>query len=118
MSASDCSGSGQRRRPPAYQEYGSDLLALESVRLMSLAERGPLATLRWHLWVNDTVPSEPRQLARVLGIDEQGVREALTDRVLNFFALCDDRPDRLHSPELRAYMEKLVKRRADLAQYG
>src|SRR4051794_7969464 len=118
MNAPVCPGSGQRRRPPAYQEYGSDLLALEDVRLMSLAERGLLATLRWHLWVNDTAPSDPRQLARVLGVEERGLVEALTPRVLKFFAPCGDRSERLHSPELRAYMEKVLKRRADLAEYG
>jgi hypothetical protein len=34
------------RRPPAFQEYGTDLLSIEAVRLMSLAERCLLATMR------------------------------------------------------------------------
>jgi hypothetical protein len=85
---------------------------------MSLAERGLLATLRWYVWANDTLPRDPTQLARVLGLEEPAAREALTDRVLKFFSPCVDNEDRLHCPELSAQMEKLRKRRADLAEFG
>jgi uncharacterized protein YdaU (DUF1376 family) len=92
------------RRPPAYQEYGSDLLGLEAVRLMSLAERGIFATLRWYCWANDSIPAEPSQMARVLGLEVQDVIQALSERVLGFFAPLPNDQTRLHCPELAAQM--------------
>jgi uncharacterized protein YdaU (DUF1376 family) len=106
------------RRPPAYSEYGSDLLALEAVRLMSLAERGLLATMRWSAWANDSLPRDPKQLARVLGLAETEVAGALTERVLRFFAPCANDPERLHCPELSAQMAKLLQRREEMARLG
>lgn len=106
------------RRPPAYQEYGSDLLGLEDIRLMSLAERGMLATLRWYVWTNNTIPRDPRQLARVLGLEEQEIRAAMTERVLRFFAPCSDDESRLHSPELSEQMSRLLTRRMERSESG
>lgn len=106
------------RRPPAYQEYGSDLLAIEAVRLMSLAERGLLATMRWAVWRNDHLPRDPKQLARVLGLDEREVREALTERVLTLFASVPDKPERLHSPELSSQMARLLERQDERSSSG
>jgi len=99
------------RRPPAFPEYGSDLLSLERVKLMSLGERGLLATLRWHLWANDTVPADPKLMARLLGLDVQEVQQNLTDRVLSFFAPAEHDKTRLVCPELQAQMARLLWRR-------
>jgi hypothetical protein len=99
------------RRPPAFPEYGSDLLSLESVKLMSLGERGLLATLRWHLWANDTVPADAKLMARLLGLDAQEVQQNLTDRVLSFFAPAEQDKTRLVCPELQAQMARLLWRR-------
>jgi hypothetical protein len=99
------------RRPPGFMEYGSDLLGLERVKLMSLAERGLLATLRWHLWSNDTVPADPKLMARLLGLDAQEVEHNLTNRVLSFFAVAEHDKTRLVCPELQAQMARLLWRR-------
>ena len=104
------------RRPPSYPEYGSDLLSLERVKLMSLAERGLLATLRWHLWANDTVPADPKAMARLLGLEAAEVQAALTDRVLSFLAPAPGAPDRLYSPELHAQMTRLLERREKMVR--
>lgn len=98
------------RRPPAFQEYGADLLALERVKLMSLAERGLLATMRWMVWSNDSLPAKPKQLALVLGLDADDVRKALTPAVLSFFAPSKDDPDRIICPELAAQLIRLLDR--------
>lgn len=105
------------RRPPSFMEYGSDLLGLERVKLMSLAERGLLATMRWHLWANDTMPADPVLMARVLGIDADDIKSAMTDRVLSFFAPVEGNL-RLFSPELAAQMKHLIERRAERADSG
>jgi hypothetical protein len=80
------SNSSNLRRAPAFQEYASDLLSMEDIRLMSLGERGLLATMRWYCWANDTLPADPKLMARLLGLDEADVRGNLTEAVLNFFA--------------------------------
>lgn len=101
------------RRPPAFQEYGADLLNLEAVKLMSLGERGLLATMRWCIWANDTLPADPAQLARLLGISEEEVRRNLTEAVLGFFrsAAAKGYGDRLECPELLDQMARLAARR-------
>lgn len=99
------------RRPPAFMEYGSDLLSLETVKLMSLAERGLLASMRWYVWANDSLPSDLQKMARLLGFDAEEVRATLTDAVLSFFAAAPGAPDRLICPELTAQMKRLMQRR-------
>jgi hypothetical protein len=106
------------RRPPAYQEYGSDLLGLEDIRLMSLAERGLLATLRWYLWANDTAPRDAQHLARVLGLDGREVAAALTERVLRSFEQCTEDASRLYSRELSAQMTRIMERRVERSESG
>lgn len=92
-------------------EYGSDLLGLERVKLMTLAERGLLATMRWSIWANDSLPTKPKQLALVLGLDHDDVRKNLTPAVLSFFRESKSEPDRLTCPELVAQMNRLLNRR-------
>ncbi|MBI3045065.1 MAG: hypothetical protein HYY78_19810 [Betaproteobacteria bacterium] len=109
------------RRPPAFQEYGSDLLCLESVRLMSLGERGLLATMRWYVWTNDSLPRDLKDMARVLGLDAHDVETNYTGRVSQFFKSNPDDPLRLICPELRAQMQRMMERRrkqADGGKYG
>jgi hypothetical protein len=99
------------RRPPGFMEYGSDLLTLERVKLMSLAERGLLATMRWYIWSNDSLPADPKMMARLLGLEPEELRAALTDRVLSFFEAMKGDPTRLVCPELAAQMTRLLWRR-------
>lgn len=106
------------RPPPAYQEYGGDLLGLERVKLMPLPERGLLATLRWSIWANDSLPRDPGQLARVLGLETQDVRAHLSEAVLSFFAPAVEDATRFVCPELAAQKEKLMQRRLALARNG
>lgn len=102
-----------KRRPPAFQEYGADLMAREEIKLMPLAERGLLATMRWYAWTNDTLPSDPALLARLLGLSEDEVRQNLTHAVLGFFrsAAAQGFGDRLECTELVEQMARLLEKR-------
>lgn len=111
-------GGGKLRRPPSYQEYASDMLAMESVRLMHLAERGLLATMRLYVWVNDTAPADPALLARVLGLDTSEVRAALTERVRSFFEPVPEAPDRLYNVELARQMAQYLERSQERVESG
>jgi len=107
-----------KRQPPAFQEYAADLLALEAIRTMSMAERGLLATMRWACWVNDELPADRRQLARVLGVDLRTLRAHLTRQVCAFFAPKPGDESRLICPELAEQKLRLIARRERLSEAG
>ena len=103
------------RKPPAYQEYAADVLANQTWRMMSLAERGLWSTLRMECWVNGKVPSDPSKLARLLNIPADEIASALTPLVLQFFDQIDDW---LICPELENYRHELVARKRRISEGG
>lgn len=89
----------QNRKPPAYMEYASDMMARLSYRAMSLDARGLLYTMRLECWVNKKLPSEPGSLAKVLGFDRTEVAQTLP-AVMVFF---HDDGEHITCPELEDY---------------
>ncbi|RYY90117.1 MAG: DUF1376 domain-containing protein [Chitinophagaceae bacterium] len=89
----------QQRDAPAFQEYAANMMARTEYRLMSLAERGMLYTMRMECWVNRRLPADPQKLSRVLGLDLDDVARVLPS-VMSFFAEVDGQ---IHCPELDAY---------------
>jgi len=67
----------QNRPPPAFQEYAANMMARTDYRILTLAQRGLLMTLRLECWVNLRLPNDPATLARVLGYGSDEVRAAL-----------------------------------------
>lgn len=104
------------RQPPAFQEYGADLLNLERIQLMSLAERGLLATLRWKIWANDSLPRDPELLSRLLGLLIEDVAINLTEDVLSFFAPAENDSTRIICPELADQKRRLAERHKKMAE--
>jgi uncharacterized protein YdaU (DUF1376 family) len=104
----------QHRDAPAFQEYAASILARTDFRVMSLAARGLLFTMRLECWVNESLPGEPDKLARVLGYQPDEVSRALPE-VMAFF-----RRDgaNLRCPELDDYRAHLLERRARQAEGG
>lgn len=105
----------QNRKPPAYQEYASELLANKNFRLMSLAERGLLYTLKLECWANVTVPGEMSLLAKYLGITSNEISVAYTDRIKSFVEINEDD---LSIPELNDYRKYLNEIRAKQSSGG
>lgn len=97
----------QQRDAPAFQEYAASMMALTAYRVMSLEARGLLYSLRLECWVNGSVPSDPRTLARVLGYSPEQVAQALPE-VLPLFRV---QGDVIRSPELDDYRAHLDDRR-------
>jgi hypothetical protein len=95
------------RRPPAFQFYPSNVMSSIQYRTMSLAERGLMMSMQNECWVNDSVPSDIKVLAKILGYPENEIKESLTPNVMHFFYKEDDR---IISPELIAYRNKLDER--------
>jgi hypothetical protein len=109
------------RRPPAYQEYPSDLLANEHYKLMDLDERGLFHTLRHYCWVNESIPANESLLAELLNLTESYLDKTFSHRVRNFFCKSDTDPSRLISPELNDYKQGLIeksRRRAEAGKIG
>jgi len=96
------------RPPPAFQEYASDILSDRNFRMLSLAERGLLMTMRLECWVNKFIPATPSELSILLNLNPSNVQEALTDRLVGFF---ERHGDNFYCPELEAYREELAARK-------
>ena len=75
----------QNRPPPAFQEYAASMMAKTDYRVMSLAGRGLLYSMRLECWVNHSLPREVAKLAKVLGFDPVEVSGAI-DEVVPFYA--------------------------------
>jgi uncharacterized protein YdaU (DUF1376 family) len=104
----------QNREPPAFQEYAAAMMAKTDYRLMSLAGRGLLYTMRLECWVNRRLPPDAPRLARVLGFDVAEVA-ALIPEVQPFFAIDDEG---LFCPELEDYREHVDDRRKKQSEGG
>lgn len=98
----------QGRNPPAYQEYAASMLAKREFRIMSLAERGLLYTLRMECWENGSVPASTTELARYLGVEINEIKSLLTERVKMFFY---EDSGSLSCSELDDYKKHLQERR-------
>ncbi len=97
----------QNREAPAYQEYAATILARLEFRQMTLVERGLFVTMRFECWVNHKLPSRPTNLAKILGLADQDVSQALP-AVMPFFKL---QGDFIVCPELEDYRQHLADRR-------
>lgn len=100
----------QHRDPPAYQEYAASVLAKSEFRELSLQERGLLYTLKLECWVNKSLPSDLKKLAKYAGLPEHELAEIMPN-IGHFFTT---KANRISSPELdnyRAHLEKVSKAR-------
>jgi hypothetical protein len=105
----------QNRKPPAYQEYASELLANKHFRLMGLEERGLLFTLKLECWANGTVPSKSEALAKYLGVTSNDIDNAFNEHVKAFVAINEDY---LRIPELDDYRNHLAEIRDKQSKGG
>jgi hypothetical protein len=102
----------QNRKPPAYQEYASTMLADISFRSMNMEARGLLYTMRLECWANGRMPSEIESLSTVLG---KPVTSDMLKAVASFFAIDDKQ---ITSPELENYRAYLDERREKQSKGG
>jgi uncharacterized protein YdaU (DUF1376 family) len=103
------------RNPPAFQCYASDSLASEEFKMASLEERGLVFTMIMQCWVSGSVPRNPPELAKLLGLELVEVTRALNSRVLRFF---EEENDRLIRRELVEQKETMMERREQQSQGG
>ncbi|SFL01538.1 Uncharacterized conserved protein YdaU, DUF1376 family [Nitrosomonas aestuarii] len=104
----------QNRKPPAYQEYAATILAEISFRTMSLQSRGLFYTMRLECWVNQRLPLDQDDLAKILGFSTAEVSASLP-AVMPFFAIDGEF---IICPELEDYREHLAEQRRKQSQGG
>lgn len=80
------------------------MMAKTDYRVMSLAGRGLLYSMRLECWVNHSLPREVAKLAKVLGFDPVEVSGAI-DEVVPFFDFGDTA---ITCPELDDYRQHLA----------
>jgi len=102
----------ENRKPPAYQEYASNMLANISFRSMDLAQRGLLYTMRLECWANESLPSNIDTLSNVLG---QNIKPEHIKAVQSFFQIDEST---IISPELNDYRQHLEERREKQSRGG
>ncbi len=104
----------QNRKPPAYQEYAATILAEIPFRTMSLQSRGLFYTMRLECWVNQRLPRDQDDLAKILGFPTAEVSASLP-AVMPFFAIDNEF---IICPELEDYREHLAEQRRKQSQGG
>ena len=102
----------QNRKPPAYQEYASTMLADISFRSMNMEARGLLYTMRLECWANGRMPSEIESLSTVLG---KPVTSDMLKAIDSFFDIDEKH---ITSPELENYRAYLDERREKQSKGG
>ena len=102
----------QNRKPPAYQEYASTMLADISFRSMNMEARGLLYTMRLECWANGRMPSEIESLSTVLG---KPVTSEMLKAIDSFFDIDEKH---ITSPELENYRAYLDERREKQSKGG
>ena len=110
-------GSDRKRRPPWFMEYGADMIADEKMRLRSAAERGVIASMRWHCWANDSIPNDAGAIARLVGLDREEVEAALP-AVLEFFQMDPTDGTRLIDVALTQQMRRFMEIRRKQSEGG
>ncbi|HEX8522937.1 MAG TPA: DUF1376 domain-containing protein [Tepidisphaeraceae bacterium] len=104
-------------RAPAFQFYVSDFLSDENVMLMGPAERGVYITLLCFCWQEGSIPSDLKKLARLCGIDSQGIAE-LWPGVQPCFVKANDSADRLINLRLEEERQKQAEYRQKMSDAG
>lgn len=104
----------QNRDAPAFQEYAAAMLAKLPFRKMTLHERGLLYTMRLECWVNERLPANHADLAKVLGVPITEIAASLAAVMPFFKGLADS----IISPELEDYRAHLADRREKQSQGG
>lgn len=105
----------QNRKPPAYQEYAATILADRNFRLMTLAERGLLFSMRLECWENINVPATSNELAKILGYEASEIESALTDKLKSFFLM---QGQDFICPEIEDYRQHINERKKKQSEGG
>jgi len=100
---------------PYFPLYAANILASRPFRVMTLEERGLWITLMMECWVNRSVPSDSREMAKFLGLSVEEVSRAVA--TLQTFSL-DKGCSQIFSQELEGQREKFLSSREGKSKGG
>ena len=98
-------GAEMKTQAPAFQFYPKDYLSSENVMRMSLAEQGAYVRLLCHAWLEGSIPSARKDLARMVGVSTQKLT-AMWPSIERCFDVDPNDESRLISPRLMQESEK------------
>lgn len=102
------------KRPCAFQEYASNMLANRKYQKMSLAEKGAYHLLRLECWVNDSVPANIAALSEIIDASAEETEKILT-AIKPLFEVKDDV---MTCPLLDDYWQSLLEKRLKMSVGG
>lgn len=92
---------GKSTKSPAFQFYAKDFLASAKVQRMSLAQIGAYIKLLALAWLDDGLPTEPKDLARMLGVTVAAFRALWGGALGECFEVVDGRYRNLKLEDVR-----------------
>ncbi len=105
----------QNRDAPAYLEYAASMMSRLDYRRFNLEVRGLLYTLRLECWVNQSLPANTSDLARILGVPVDAITRLLPELIGPFFT---EQEGLLQCPEIEAYRLKVQDHRNKQSEGG
>jgi hypothetical protein len=100
---------------PGLMIYPSDMLSKREYRMMGADERALLYSITLECWVNGSVPSDPEQLAKIVGLGLDVVRRGFTDNLIYFL---DESEGEFTMPDVERYRAELTTKREKQSQGG
>ena len=111
--------SGNKNPPPYWQCFASNWLSNEQFLLASLPERGLLFSIFNFCWENESIPSDPKAMARMLGVDDpQEITKALGKLIQSNTDRSSEDPSRLIAPILDKQFSTFAEQRLAMVEGG
>ena len=100
---------------PYFPLYAENIIANRHYRSMSLIERGLYMSILLECWPNESVPSQPEKMAKVLGFNLEDIKTIPMENIMKFFKVRDNE---IISPELEAKRKEFLETREKKAAGG
>ncbi|MBT8536882.1 hypothetical protein G6715_03700 [Polynucleobacter paneuropaeus] len=90
---------------PFFPLYAANVLASKPFKMMTTEERGLWITIQMECWVNGSVPSDLKDLAKYLGVGHDEVQRSFSQKQFSFL---QNVGNELKSPELEEQRKKYM----------
>jgi hypothetical protein len=111
--------SGNKNPPPFWKCFASNWLSNEQFMLATLAERGLFFSILNFCWENETIPSDPKAMARMLGVDDPGeITKAIGKLINTFTEKSSEDSSRLIAPILDKQFSGFAEQRKAMIEGG
>lgn len=106
----DCrkNAGGAMKDVPYFPMYAANIIAGRPYKLMSLPERGLWITIVLECWVNGGVPSNFKEMSKILGFSEEDLRKFFSSHLTSFFHIENGQ---YISKELEEYRQGFLEKR-------